>query len=143
MRESQQSRHDLGREKFIEKVWQWKNEKGDRIYEQLKRLGSSLDWRRSAFTLDEPRARAVLEAFVRLHEEGLIYRETRLVNWYSLSLPLSLFLSFFSLSLFSFSFLFLSSFLPFVVFLLFVFSKATSCLFPWGRRFFADPIAIA
>lgn len=101
MRESHQSRHDLGREKFIEKVWQWKNEKGDRIYEQLKRLGSSLDWRRSAFTLDEPRARAVLEAFVRLHEEGLIYRETRLVNWslFSFCSLLFFFLSFFFVNL--------------------------------------------
>jgi len=75
------SRHDLGREKFIEEVWTWKNEYGGRIVRQLKRLGSSLDWSRESFTMDQKLSRAVTEAFVRLHEKGLIYRDARLVNW--------------------------------------------------------------
>jgi len=75
------SRHDLGREKFIEKVWEWKNTKGDRIYHQLRKLGVSVDWDRTAFTMDEKLSRAVLEAFVRLHDDKLIYRSKRLVNW--------------------------------------------------------------
>eukprot|EP00008_Paramoeba_atlantica_P010647 CAMPEP_0201477036 /NCGR_PEP_ID=MMETSP0151_2-20130828/2154_1 /ASSEMBLY_ACC=CAM_ASM_000257 /TAXON_ID=200890 /ORGANISM="Paramoeba atlantica, Strain 621/1 / CCAP 1560/9" /LENGTH=1073 /DNA_ID=CAMNT_0047857639 /DNA_START=162 /DNA_END=3383 /DNA_ORIENTATION=- len=75
------TRQDLGRDKFLEKVWEWKEDKGSRIYTQLQRLGSSLDWRRAAFTLDEPRKKSVLEAFVRMHDDGLIYREKRLVNW--------------------------------------------------------------
>ncbi|MEO7093257.1 MAG: valine--tRNA ligase [Polyangiales bacterium] len=75
------SRHDLGREKFLERVWQWKEESGNRIYEQLKVMGSSLDWKRDKFTMDPQMSRAVREAFVRLHEEGLIYRAERLVNW--------------------------------------------------------------
>jgi len=75
------SRHDLGRDKFIEKVWEWKNTKGDRIYHQLRKLGVSVDWDRTAFTMDEKLSRAVLEAFVRLHDEKLIYRSKRLVNW--------------------------------------------------------------
>lgn len=81
MKQSGLTRHDLGREKFLEKVWEWKNEKGSRIFEQLKRLGSSLDWRRTAFTLDPSLQEAVTEAFIRMHEDGLIYRETRFVNW--------------------------------------------------------------
>lgn len=80
-REEKLTRHDLGRSKFIEKVWQWKNEKGHRIYEQLKKMGSSLDWSRTAFTMDPMLCRAVVEAFVRLHQDGTIYRSTRLVNW--------------------------------------------------------------
>ncbi|XP_015110346.1 valine--tRNA ligase isoform X2 [Diachasma alloeum] len=80
-REEQKTRHDLGREKFIEKVWQWKNEKGGRIYEQLKKLGSSFDWDRACFTMDPKLCRAVIEAFVRLHDENIIYRSNRLVNW--------------------------------------------------------------
>ena len=75
------TRHDLGREKFIEKVWEWKNEKGHRIYEQLKKMGSSLDWNRASFTMDPKLCRAVVEAFVRMHQDGTIYRSTRLVNW--------------------------------------------------------------
>lgn len=80
-REQKQTRHDLGREKFIEKIWQWRNEKGDRIYHQLKRLGSSYDWSRACFTMDPKLCKAVTEAFVRLHERGMIYRSNRLGNW--------------------------------------------------------------
>lgn len=80
-RENQLTRHDLGREKFIEKVWEWKNQKGNRIYDQLKRLGSSVDWTRASFTMDKKLYNAVIEAFVRLHENGDIYRSSRLVNW--------------------------------------------------------------
>lgn len=74
-------RHDLGREKFIEKVWEWKNKKGDRIYHQLRRLGTSVDWDRACFTMEQKLSRAVKEAFVRLHNQKLIYRSNRLVNW--------------------------------------------------------------
>ncbi|XP_070532577.1 valine--tRNA ligase-like [Ptychodera flava] len=81
MRERQLTRHDLGREKFVEEVWKWKNEKGDRIYEQLKAMGSSYDWDRACFTMDDKLSRAVKESFVRLHDEGVIYRSNRLVNW--------------------------------------------------------------
>lgn len=80
-REEKLSRHDLGREKFIEKIWDWRREKGVRIYDQLKCLGSSYDWSRVAFTMDPKLCRAVTEAFVRLHEDGSIYRSSRLVNW--------------------------------------------------------------
>lgn len=80
-REEKVTRHDLGRDKFIEKVWEWKNEKGHRIYEQLKKMGSSLDWNRASFTMDPKLCKAVLEAFVRMHQDGTIYRSTRLVNW--------------------------------------------------------------
>ncbi|WP_111643311.1 valine--tRNA ligase [Marinimicrobium alkaliphilum] len=75
------SRHDLGRDKFLEKVWEWKAESGGNITRQLRRLGSSLDWSRERFTMDEGLSKAVQEAFVRLHEDGLIYRGKRLVNW--------------------------------------------------------------
>nr|XP_020466527.1 valine--tRNA ligase [Monopterus albus] len=81
MREGGVSRHDLGREKFIQEVWKWKNEKGDRIYHQLKKLGSSLDWDRACFTMDSKLSYAVQEAFIRMHDEGVIYRSKRLVNW--------------------------------------------------------------
>ncbi len=74
-------RQDLGREKFVAKVWEWKNEYGDRIVNQLMRLGSSCDWSRLRFTMDEGLSKAVREVFVRLHEDGLIYRGTRLINW--------------------------------------------------------------
>ncbi|XP_039624592.1 valine--tRNA ligase [Polypterus senegalus] len=80
-REQKKTRHDLGREAFIQEVWKWKNEKGDRIYHQLKKLGSSLDWDRACFTMDDKLSYAVQEAFVRMHEEGVIYRSKRLVNW--------------------------------------------------------------
>ncbi len=75
------SRHDLGREKFIEKVWQWKNESGGTITRQFRRLGSSMDWQRERFTMDDTLSRAVREAFIRLYDDGLIYRGKRLVNW--------------------------------------------------------------
>ncbi len=75
------SRHDLGRAKFVERVWEWKAESGGRIAEQMKVLGASCDWKRSKFTMDPELQVAVREAFVRLHGEGLIYRATRLINW--------------------------------------------------------------
>ena len=75
------SRHDLGRDVFIDKVWEWKAESGGNITSQLRRLGSSVDWSRERFTMDEDLSRAVQEVFVRLHEDGLIYRGKRLVNW--------------------------------------------------------------
>ncbi|XP_049648753.1 valine--tRNA ligase [Accipiter gentilis] len=75
------TRHQLGREEFLREVWRWKDEKGDRIYQQLRRLGASMDWDRACFTMDPKMCRAVREAFVRLHESGLIYRSTRLVHW--------------------------------------------------------------
>lgn len=76
-----QSRHDLGRERFLEKVWEWKHESGGNISRQIRRLGSSVDWSRERFTMDDGLSEAVKEAFVRLHEDGLIYRGKRLVNW--------------------------------------------------------------
>jgi len=75
------SRHDIGREKFVERVWQWKGQYGNRITEQHKRLGASLDWPRERFTMDEVMSRAVREAFVRLYEKGRITRDNRLINW--------------------------------------------------------------
>lgn len=75
------SRHDLGREKFIEKVWEWKEESGGTITRQLRRLGASPDWSRERFTMDDGFYQAVQEVFIRLHEDGLIYRGKRLVNW--------------------------------------------------------------
>ena len=74
------TRHDLGREKFIEKVWEWKEQSGGTITKQIRRLGSSVDWSRERFTMDEGLSNAVKEVF-RLHEDGLIYRGKRLVNW--------------------------------------------------------------
>ena len=75
------TRYELGREKFLERAWQWKAESGGTIVNQLRRLGVSVDWSRERFTLDEGLSKAVLEAFVRLYEEGLIYRGEYLVNW--------------------------------------------------------------
>jgi valyl-tRNA synthetase len=75
------TRHDLGREKFIERIWKWKEESGGTITRQLRRLGSSLDWEHERFTMDEGLSEAVKEAFVKLYEDGLIYRGKRLVNW--------------------------------------------------------------
>ena len=75
------SRHDLGREKFIEKVWEWKEYSGNTITRQMRRLGTSPDWTRERFTMDEGLSKTVTETFVRLYEEGLIYRGKRLVNW--------------------------------------------------------------
>ncbi|RZI90015.1 MAG: valine--tRNA ligase [Pseudomonas sp.] len=76
-----QSRHDLGREQFLDKVWEWKEQSGGNISRQIRRLGSSVDWSRERFTMDDGLSDAVKEAFVRLHEDGLIYRGKRLVNW--------------------------------------------------------------
>ena len=75
------TRHDLGREAFIDKVWAWKAESGGNITRQLRRLGSSIDWSRERFTMDEGLSRAVEEVFTRLYDEGIIYRGNRLVNW--------------------------------------------------------------
>jgi len=75
------SRTELGRERFLERVWQWKERSGNTIQQQLRRLGASVDWKRDRFTMDEGLSRAVTEVFVRLHDEGLIYRGKRLVNW--------------------------------------------------------------
>ncbi|MBR1673195.1 MAG: valine--tRNA ligase, partial [Fretibacterium sp.] len=75
------SRHDLGREKFVEKVWEWKNVYGNRIIQQMKRLGNSCDWRRERFTFDEGLSRAVRADFVRLYKKGLIYKGKYIVNW--------------------------------------------------------------
>jgi valyl-tRNA synthetase len=75
------NRRELGRAAFVKRVWAWKEESGGTISRQLRRLGASIDWSRDVFTMDEARSRAVTEVFVRLHEEGLIYRGKRLVNW--------------------------------------------------------------
>ncbi|MGH7395169.1 MAG: class I tRNA ligase family protein, partial [Candidatus Methylomirabilales bacterium] len=75
------SRFQIGRDAFIERVWQWKEESGGTIIRQLKHLGASCDWARECFTMDAPRSRAVTEVFVRLFEDGLLYRAERLVNW--------------------------------------------------------------
>jgi valyl-tRNA synthetase len=75
------TRHDLGRDQFLEKVWEWKAESGGTITRQLRRLGSSVDWTRERFTMDEGLSKAVQEAFVQLYDDGLIYRGKRLVNW--------------------------------------------------------------
>jgi valyl-tRNA synthetase len=75
------TRHDLGRETFIERIWEWKHESGGTITRQLRRMGSSVDWTRERFTMDEGLSEAVRTTFVRLYEEGLIYRGKRLVNW--------------------------------------------------------------
>ena len=74
-------RHELGRERFLDKVWEWKAESGGTITQQLRRMGSSVDWSRERFTMDDGLSNAVREVFVRLHSEGLIYRGKRLVNW--------------------------------------------------------------
>jgi valyl-tRNA synthetase len=75
------SRHDLGREKFVERVWQWKQESGGQITVQMRREGASVDWSREKFTMDEDLSRVVREVFVRLYDEGMIYRGNRIVNW--------------------------------------------------------------
>ncbi|WP_087718471.1 valine--tRNA ligase [Salinicola salarius] len=79
--ETGQTRHDLGREAFIDKIWEWKEESGGHITRQLRRMGASVDWSRERFTMDDGFYKAVQEVFVRLHDEGLIYRGKRLVNW--------------------------------------------------------------
>ncbi|MGJ0397533.1 MAG: valine--tRNA ligase [Methylocystis sp.] len=79
--ERQEHRRTLGRERFVERVWEWKAESGGKIVEQLKRLGASCDWSRERFTLDEGLSRAVVKVFVQLYREGLLYKDKRLVNW--------------------------------------------------------------
>ncbi len=81
LKEEGTNRHDVGREKFLERAWQWKEESGGTIVSQLRRLGVSVDWSRERFTMDEGLSKAVMEAFVQLYEEGLIYRGEYLVNW--------------------------------------------------------------
>ncbi|CAL2028521.1 unnamed protein product [Caenorhabditis brenneri] len=80
-RERGLTRHDLGRDRFNQEVWHWKNEKGDVIYDQFRKLGASVDWDRAVFTMDPKMCRAVTEAFIRMHDSGTIYRYNRLVNW--------------------------------------------------------------
>jgi valyl-tRNA synthetase len=81
LKKENQTRHDLGRERFIERVWKWKKESGGQITKQMRREGASVDWSREKFTMDEDLSRAVREVFVRLYEEGMIYRGNRIVNW--------------------------------------------------------------
>jgi valyl-tRNA synthetase len=81
LQEQGQSRHDLGRKNFVARVWQWKEQSGNTITQQMRRMGASVDWSREYFTLDERLSKVVTETFVRLYEEGLIYRGKRLVNW--------------------------------------------------------------
>lgn len=80
-KEQNTTRHQIGREKFVELVWKWKEERGGRIIEQLKKMGFSCDWQRERFTMDEGMSRAVLEVFVRLFEKGLIYQGEYIINW--------------------------------------------------------------
>ncbi|PRQ20821.1 putative valine--tRNA ligase [Rosa chinensis] len=81
MSETGKTRHDLGRDEFVKQVWEWKKEHGGTILQQLRRLGASLDFSRESFTMDEKCSKAVVEAFVRLYNKGLIYRDNRIVNW--------------------------------------------------------------
>ena len=81
LRKEGQTRYDLGREKFLERVWDWKNRFGNRIVEQQKKLGASCDWDRARFTMDEGCSKAVREVFVSLYEKGLIYKGSRIINW--------------------------------------------------------------
>ena len=81
MERQEPGRREMGRAKFLERVWQWKAESGGVIVNQLKRLGASCDWSRERFTMDEGLSRAVIKVFVELHREGLIYKDKRLVNW--------------------------------------------------------------
>ena len=75
------TRYDLGREKFLERVWDWKRQYGNRIVEQQKKLGASCDWDRARFTMDEGCSKAVRETFCELYEKGLIYKGSRIINW--------------------------------------------------------------
>src|SRR5258707_2906505 len=75
------SRHVLGGEAFVERVWEWKGEYGGRILNQMRRLGDSVDWSRERFTMDEGLSRAVLTIFKRMYDDGLIYRDNRIINW--------------------------------------------------------------
>ena len=75
------NKHDLGRDKFIKEIWKWKKESGDKILNQLKKLGCSCDWSRSRFTMDDDLSKAVTKTFVQLYQEKIIYKDTKLVNW--------------------------------------------------------------
>lgn len=88
--EEGKTRHDYGREAFIDKIWEWKAESGGTITRQMRRLGNSVDWERERFTMDEGLSNAVKEVFVRLYKEDLIYRGKRTVNWDRNCAPLSL-----------------------------------------------------
>ncbi|KAK9762951.1 hypothetical protein K7432_010796 [Basidiobolus ranarum] len=81
MKQSNLTRHDLGREKFISEVWKWKELHGNKIIDQMRKMGSSLDWEKEFFTMDAPRTEAVTNAFIQLFRDGLLYRDTRIVNW--------------------------------------------------------------
>ena len=81
LQEQGQSRHDLGRKNFVARVWEWKQQSGNTITQQMRRMGDSVDWSREYFTMDDKLSQVVTETFVRLHEQGLIYRGKRLVNW--------------------------------------------------------------
>ncbi|KAL0076429.1 tRNA synthetases class I-domain-containing protein [Phycomyces blakesleeanus] len=81
MRDRGLSRHDLGRKEFVDEVWAWRQKYGDRILHQMRRMGASVDWDNLFFTMDKPRYEAVENAFIRLYKDGMIYRDTRLVNW--------------------------------------------------------------
>src|SRR5512136_3208510 len=81
MERQEPGRREMGREKFLERVWEWKAESGGKIVEQLKRLGASCDWSRERFTLDDGLSRAVAKVFVQLYRDGLLYKDKRLVNW--------------------------------------------------------------
>jgi valyl-tRNA synthetase len=81
LRQEGKSRHDLGRDEFTKRVWVWKEQSGNRIYDQLRVMGFSLDWSRERFTMDEPLSRAVRHVFVSLYKDGLSYRDKRLINW--------------------------------------------------------------
>ena len=81
LEEKGKSKEDIGREKFEKKVWKWKDKSGNKITRQLRRLGASVDWSRETFTMDPRMSEAVQEVFIKLYEEGLIYRGKRLINW--------------------------------------------------------------
>lgn len=81
MKERGLSRHDMGREAFVKEIWKWKEKYGNHILHQMRRMGASLDWDSEFFTMDADRYEAVQNAFMQLHKDGLIYRDTRLVNW--------------------------------------------------------------
>ena len=82
------SRHDLGRERFVERVWEWKAEYGGKILDQMKRLGDGVDWSRERFTMDESLSRAVQTMFKRLYDDRLVYRAERIINWYPRCAPI-------------------------------------------------------
>lgn len=81
MKERQLTRHDMGREEFVNEIWKWRQKYGDRILDQMRRMGASVNWENVFFTMDKPRCEAVQNAFIQLYKDGLVYRDTRLVNW--------------------------------------------------------------